>query len=265
LFFSFGYVKKKKTKTKKRKEKKENERERIEPERKQKIGKGNKAVVSSRSFLTITWGTFLKPGKTFRSVVQKIWNFYRSLLTPFWDQTDIASARSVTTGSWFSDCIGASGLIVVVGSQGSSSTKSELSPLTERSGTSTISSGIRFPGWSVSLSSVFFSYSPQNHIKIQVRPYPSTLLSLALSFNNLHCWICVLACHLLLVALCFFHHPSFFHHSNPSVPPPSPVWSRHKPSQHSFLVFLLWLRQKRTETKKRKEKRKRKRKGRTRE
>jgi hypothetical protein len=28
--------------------------------------------------------TFLKPGITFRSVVQKIWNFYRSLLTPFW-------------------------------------------------------------------------------------------------------------------------------------------------------------------------------------
>jgi hypothetical protein len=26
----------------------------------------------------------------------------------------------------------------------------------------------------------------------------------------------VLARHLLLVALCFFHHPSFFHHSNPS-------------------------------------------------
>jgi hypothetical protein len=56
------------------------------------------------------------------------------------DQADLASARSVTTGSWFSDCIGASGLLVVVGSQGSSSAKSELSLLTERSGTSAISS-----------------------------------------------------------------------------------------------------------------------------
>jgi hypothetical protein len=37
------------------------------------------------------------------------------------DQADLASARSVTTGSWFSDCIGASGLLVVVGSRGSSS------------------------------------------------------------------------------------------------------------------------------------------------
>jgi hypothetical protein len=55
------------------------------------------------------------------------------------DQADLASARSVTIGSWFSDCIGASGLLVVVGSQGSSSAKSELSPLAERSGTSTIS------------------------------------------------------------------------------------------------------------------------------
>jgi hypothetical protein len=52
------------------------------------------------------------------------------------DQADLASARSVTTGSWFSDCIGASGLLVVVGSQGSSSAKSELSLLAERSGTS---------------------------------------------------------------------------------------------------------------------------------
>jgi hypothetical protein len=32
------------------------------------------------------------------------------------DQADLASARSVTIGSWFSDCIGASGLLVVVGS-----------------------------------------------------------------------------------------------------------------------------------------------------
>jgi hypothetical protein len=55
------------------------------------------------------------------------------------DQVDLASARSVTTRSWFSDCIGASGLLVVVGSRGSSSAKSELSPLTERSGTSAIS------------------------------------------------------------------------------------------------------------------------------
>jgi hypothetical protein len=62
------------------------------------------------------------------------------------DQADLASARSVTIGCWFSDCIGASGLLVVVGSQGSSSAKSELSPLAERLGTSTISSGIRFPG-----------------------------------------------------------------------------------------------------------------------
>jgi hypothetical protein len=55
------------------------------------------------------------------------------------DQADLASARSVTTGSWFSDCIGASGLLIIVGSRGSSSAKSELSPLTERSGTSAIS------------------------------------------------------------------------------------------------------------------------------
>jgi hypothetical protein len=82
------------------------------------------------------------------------------------DHVDLTSARSVTIESWFSDCIGASGSLVVVGSWGSTSTKSELSPLTERSGTPALSSGIRFPGWSVSLSSVFFSYSPQNHIKI---------------------------------------------------------------------------------------------------
>jgi hypothetical protein len=55
------------------------------------------------------------------------------------DQADLASARSVTTGSWFSDCIGASGLLVIVGSQGSSSAKSKLSPLAERSGTLAIS------------------------------------------------------------------------------------------------------------------------------
>jgi hypothetical protein len=30
------------------------------------------------------------------------------------DQTDLAAARSVTIGSWFSDCIGASGSLVVV-------------------------------------------------------------------------------------------------------------------------------------------------------
>jgi hypothetical protein len=54
------------------------------------------------------------------------------------DQADLASARSVTTGSWFSDCIGTSGLLVVVRSQLSSSTKSELSPLAERSGTSAL-------------------------------------------------------------------------------------------------------------------------------
>jgi hypothetical protein len=46
LFFSFGYVKKQKQK----KRKKVKERERIEPENKQKIGKGNKAVDSSLSF-----------------------------------------------------------------------------------------------------------------------------------------------------------------------------------------------------------------------
>jgi hypothetical protein len=41
------------------------------------------------------------------------------------DQADLASARSVTIESWFSDCIGASGFLVVVGSRGSSSAKSE--------------------------------------------------------------------------------------------------------------------------------------------
>jgi hypothetical protein len=63
----------------------------------------------------------------------------------------------------------------------------------------------------------------------------------------------VLARHLLLVALCFFHHLSFFHHSNPGASPPSPIWSRHKPSQRRFLIFLLQL-HKKTETKKIKEK-----------
>ena len=62
------------------------------------------------------------------------------------DQADLASARLLTTESWFSDCIGGSGLLVVVGSQGSSSAKSELSLLAERSGTSATSIGIRFPG-----------------------------------------------------------------------------------------------------------------------
>jgi hypothetical protein len=64
----------------------------------------------------------------------------------------------------------------------------------------------------------------------------------------------------LLVALCFFHHPSFFHHSNPNVPPQSPVSSHHKPSQHRFLICLLRLRKK-TETKKEKKKKKTKEKG----
>jgi hypothetical protein len=32
------------------------------------------------------------------------------------DQADLAPARLVTIWSWFSDCIGASGLLVVVGS-----------------------------------------------------------------------------------------------------------------------------------------------------
>ena len=32
------------------------------------------------------------------------------------DQADLAAARLVTFGSWFSDCIGASGSLVVVGS-----------------------------------------------------------------------------------------------------------------------------------------------------
>jgi hypothetical protein len=32
------------------------------------------------------------------------------------DQADLALARLVTIGSWFSDCIGASSLLVVVGS-----------------------------------------------------------------------------------------------------------------------------------------------------
>jgi hypothetical protein len=59
------------------------------------------------------------------------------------DQADLASARSVTTGSWFSDCIGASGLLVVVGSQGSSSAKLKLSLLAERSGTSATSPQLR--------------------------------------------------------------------------------------------------------------------------
>jgi hypothetical protein len=42
------------------------------------------------------------------------------------DQADLAPVRSVTIGSWFSDCIGASGLLVVVGSRESSSFRSEL-------------------------------------------------------------------------------------------------------------------------------------------
>jgi hypothetical protein len=42
--------KKTETKKKRKKKEKERERERIEPENKQKMGKGNKAVVSSRSF-----------------------------------------------------------------------------------------------------------------------------------------------------------------------------------------------------------------------
>jgi hypothetical protein len=32
------------------------------------------------------------------------------------DQADLAPVRLVTIGSWFSDCIGGSGLLVVVGS-----------------------------------------------------------------------------------------------------------------------------------------------------
>jgi hypothetical protein len=32
------------------------------------------------------------------------------------DQADLALARLVTIGSWFNDCIGASSLLVVVGS-----------------------------------------------------------------------------------------------------------------------------------------------------
>jgi hypothetical protein len=32
------------------------------------------------------------------------------------DQADLASTRSVTTGSWFSDCIGTLDSLVIVGS-----------------------------------------------------------------------------------------------------------------------------------------------------
>jgi hypothetical protein len=39
------------------------------------------------------------------------------------DQADLAPTRLVTIGSWFSDCIGASSLLVVVGSWGSTTTK----------------------------------------------------------------------------------------------------------------------------------------------
>jgi hypothetical protein len=55
------------------------------------------------------------------------------------DQADLAPTRLVTTGSWFSDCIGASGSLIIVGSWGSSSTKSKLSPLTERLATPALS------------------------------------------------------------------------------------------------------------------------------
>jgi hypothetical protein len=54
LFFSFGYVKKKNRNKKKRKEKRKGKRKDRTREQTKKIGKGNKAVVSSRSFLNIT-------------------------------------------------------------------------------------------------------------------------------------------------------------------------------------------------------------------
>jgi hypothetical protein len=128
----------------------------------------------------------------------------------------------------------------------------------------------------VSLSSVFFSYSPQNHIKIQIGPYTSTLLSLAPSFI-----ICIVEFVCFRVICCwshcvFSHHPSFFlvfllrlhqtlarrNHlpcfspsvtSNPSAPQPSSLFLSfgyikpsqcHKPSQRRFLIFLLRLRKK---------------------
>jgi hypothetical protein len=52
---------------------------------------------------------------------------------------DLAPTRSVTTGSWFSNCISASGLLIVVGSWGSTSIEFYLSPLTEKSSTPSLS------------------------------------------------------------------------------------------------------------------------------
>jgi hypothetical protein len=66
------------------------------------------------------------------------------------DQADLASTRLVTTGSWFSDCIGASGSLVVVGSLGSSSTKSKLIPTHRKIGHSdsiTIDVGLSYLWW----------------------------------------------------------------------------------------------------------------------
>jgi hypothetical protein len=85
------------------------------------------------------------------------------------DQADLASARSVTTGSWFSDCIGASGLLVVVGA----SAKSELSPLTERSGTSVISQRVSFLGYVVTPQGIEVDDSKVE--AIQDWPTPTTV------------------------------------------------------------------------------------------
>jgi hypothetical protein len=95
--------------------------------------------------------------------------------------------------------------LVVVGSWGSPPTRSKLSPLTERSRTSPLSSGIRFPSWLVSLSSIFpFLQSPENPTKIYFQ------VSRAHSFNKYLCWICVLTRSIIVGYLCFLPFvPSF--------------------------------------------------------
>jgi hypothetical protein len=120
------------------------------------------------------------------------------------DQADLASTRSVTTGSWFSVALA---LRARSWSWGSSSTRSKLSPLTERSGTPTLSSGISFPGWSVSLSSVFFpSYSPQKPKQkfiFRLDLVPATFLASRILSILCVDWICVFTLPIVAGYLCF--------------------------------------------------------------
>jgi hypothetical protein len=130
------------------------------------------------------------------------------------DQADLASARSVTIRSWFSDCIGTSSLarrsqIVRVASH-------QIEVISTHWKIRNFASIkwyqlFRFIGEFYLVFSP--SYSPQKNptnIYFQVRSFPQQPFGLAHSFNMCLCWICVLTRSIVAGYLCFLSFvPSF--------------------------------------------------------